>query len=301
MLNIDTNNALATIAPSENRALSNTLLRLEESMEAAARQNLEEVLRTQGTNLQAFTDLEIMAMVETEKLRLVNGMDLATVLMRGKIIKNIEDRALHTVHPNGFANLTALAKSVGIGVSELSDIRTMCDIIFPWIEENIGPVAVTWDALGKTNFRTLVPYLKACITGEEPDTASARANFERILDTTAIEMQVEGETAPRDEDIRARAAHNLIRSAGEESTRGLQETIRDGNPTPALNPVIVVVDGRRYMLSEVDEDQMLVARRKLGRHMADPVTVELPNDARARAREAARIPLLRQINRIFEG
>ena len=137
MPNNDTTNALATFQPSENRGLSNTLLGLEGQLEAAARQNLEQVLSTQGTNLQAFTDLEIMAMVETEKLRLVNGMDLATVLIRGKIIKNIEDRALHTVHPNGFADLTALAKSVGISVSELSDIRTMTQIIFPWIEENL--------------------------------------------------------------------------------------------------------------------------------------------------------------------
>ncbi len=294
MPNVDTNNnAIVTFQPSENRGLSTTLLGLESQLENAARQNLDEVLRTQGTELQAFTDLEIMAMVETEKLRLVNGMDLATVMIRGKIIANIEARALHTVHPNGFADLSALARSVGISVSELSDIRTMTQIIFPWIEENIGPVATVWDALGKTNFRSLVPYLKACITGEPPDTASARNNYERILDTTAIEMQVDGEDPATDAEIRARAAHNLIRTAGEESTRGLQEHIRDGNPTPALNPVIVIVDDRRYMLSEVDEDQLLVARRKLGRHMAEPVTVELPADNRARAREAARIPLLR--------
>ena len=149
-------------------------------MRTRCRQNLEEVLATQGTNHQAFTDLEMMAMVETEKLRLVNGMDLAAVMIRGKIIKNIEDRALYSVHPNGYADLTSLALSVKISVSELSDIRVMTQIIFPWIEENLGPVATIWDGLGKTKFRSLVPYLKACITGELPDTESARVNFNRF-------------------------------------------------------------------------------------------------------------------------
>ena len=55
------------------------------------------------------------------------------------------------------------------------------------------------------------------------------------------------------------------------------------------------------MISEVYDEQMLVLGRKLGRHMAQPVTVELPEDARARQREAARVPILRTINHIFEG
>ena len=98
-----------------------------------------------------------------------------------------------------------------------------------------------------------------------------------------------------EETVRNRAAQNMIHMASEETTRGVQEHLRDGNVTPAMNPVVVVVDGRRYLLSEINEDQLLVAQRKLGRHMAQPVRVELPNDARARQREATRIPLLRQI------
>ena len=62
-------------------------------------------------------------MVATEKLRLVNGMDLAAIMLRGKILKDIEDQALHTVHPNHYDTLTALAEEQGISISELSDIR----------------------------------------------------------------------------------------------------------------------------------------------------------------------------------
>jgi hypothetical protein len=291
--------ALTQFQPSENVGLSRTLMGLEASMEQAARQNLEHVLETQGTNLQAFTDLEIEAMVATEKLRLVNGLDLSAILLRGKILKDIEDRALFSVHPNGFANLTELAQAQGISISELSDIRTLTQIVFPWIEENLQqPIALIWETVGKTKFRTMTPVLAALISGEAPDTDSARRNYERMLDTAAIELGVTGEDAHTDE-VRAHAARALIETAGQETTRGLAEHIRDGEVTPAISPLIVNIEGRRYMISEVNEEQMLVLSRKLGRHMAAPDTLNLPTDGRARQREALRNPVMRAIYRAF--
>jgi hypothetical protein len=276
-------------------------MNLENSLQAAARQNLEHVLETQGTNLQAFTDLEIQAMVVTEQLRLVNGIDLASLLLRGKLIRDIEDRALFTVHPNGFANLTELAQSVGISVSELSDIRTMTQVIFPWIENELQvPVAQIWETVGKTKFRTMTPVLAALISGEEPATGSARDNYNRLVDTAAIELREMGEE-PTPQTARNRAARGLIETAGQETTRGLQEHIRDGNPTPAIEPLIVNLDGRRYLISPVNEDQMLILGRKLGRHMAAPSTLNLPADRGARQREAFRNPVMRAIYQAFEG
>jgi hypothetical protein len=275
-------------------------MNLESSLASAARQNLEHVLVTQGTNLQAFTDLEIQAMVVTEELRLVNGIDLASLLLRGKLIKDIEDRALFTVHPNGFANLTELAQSVGISVSELSDIRTMTQVIFPWIENELQvPVAQIWETVGKTKFRTMTPVLAALISGEEPATGSARENFNRLVDTAAIEMREMGEEVTP-EGARNRAARGLIDAAGHETTRGLIDVIRDGNPTPAIEPTIVVLDGRRFLISPVNEDQMLILGRKLGRHMAAPDVLDLPNDRGARQREAFRNATMRAIFQAFE-
>ncbi len=74
MPDTQTTNAVTVWAPSENVGLSQTLLGLEESMERAARENLAQVLATQGTAEQDFSDLEMQAMVETEKLRLANGI-----------------------------------------------------------------------------------------------------------------------------------------------------------------------------------------------------------------------------------
>lgn len=293
--------AITQYQPSENVGLSRVLWSLEDQLGSAARQNVMNALEADGSVEGAFTDLQVEAMVQTEKLRLVDGMDLAAILLRGKILKDIEDRALFSVHPNQYRDLTHLAQEQNISVSELSDIRSLTWTIFPWIEENLQvPVAQVWGAVGKTKFRMMIPILKALITGTEPSTESARNNYNRIMDTTAIEMRELGEE-PTEETVRTRAARALIETAGQETARGLTEHITDGNPTPALNPVIVVMDGRRYFLSEVNSDQMLVVQRKLGRHMADPITFDLPADARARQREAARIPLLRTINRIFEG
>lgn len=296
-----TNTAITNYQPSENAALSRTLWNLEEQLGNAARQNVMTALNSPGSSAEAFSDLQIEAMVRTEQLRLVNGMDLAAILLRGKILKDIDDRALYSVHPNQYNDLVHLAQDQGISVSELSDIRTMTWIIFPWIEENLQvPIAQIWETVGKAKFRMMCPILKALITGEAPDADSARRNYERILDSMAIELHTQGEEVT-DEAIRDRAARHLIQRAGEETTRELDRTIRDGDVTPALSPILVAVDGHCYMLTEVNEDQLTVAKRKLGRHMADPIAIDLPADARARQREAARVPLLRIINRIFEG
>src|SRR5512142_917797 len=185
------NNTQLTIRVSENAALSNALLNLEGSLEEAARQNLNAVLQQNGTSLDAYTGTEVLAMVATEKLRLINGMDLAAIMLRGKLIQQIETQALHTVHPNHYETLEALAEDQGISLSELSDIRMMTQVVFPYIENTLGvPVAQIWETIGKTKFRTLVPVLRAIITGEEPGRGSARDNYNRIMEDTAATMRV---------------------------------------------------------------------------------------------------------------
>jgi hypothetical protein len=312
MPNDNTTTNLA-LRPSDNTGLSTTLMSMEHALERAARQNLEQVLATQGTSLQAFTDLEMQAMIMTEELRLTNGIDLAAIMLRGKIIKTIEDRSLYSVHPGGYRDLKHLAQEQKISISELSDTKAMYETIFPWIENTLGvPVSDIWDRVGKTNFRTMVPYLRACILGEDPDTESAANNLHRLMDTVAIEARAAGEE-PADPVIRERVARQLIDAAGEDSTRVFQDRIREGDPsvqrtpspqhqpTPAIEPTIIVIDGRRYMIAEVNEEQMTVAARKLGRHMEAPQILNLPTDPRARVREVSRNPVMRAIARAFES
>lgn len=292
------------IRVSENAGLSSTLLNLETSLERAARENLNAALSQAGTNLDAYTGTEQLAMVTTEMLRGVNGMDLAAIFLRGKLLQQIEEQALHTVHPNHYATLEELAEDQGVSLSELSDVRTMYNIVFPYIEETLRiPVAQIWETIGKTKFRTLVPVLKALITGEEPGRGSARDNYNRILNDTAASMQASnGGQVPDDTTVRRQAVDDLLVAGQQMRSRELQEHIRDGNVTPSLEPTIITApDGRKYMVAEVDDDQLLVVRRKLGRHMADPNNVTLPNDHRRAQTEAFRHPIIRTIFRLVEG
>ena len=123
---------------SENVGLSRTLLGLEASMERAARENLNAALSQAGTSLDSYTGTEPLAIIATEKLRLVNGLDLAAIMLRGRLLHEIEDGALFTVHPMHYTTLEQMAQEQGISLSELSDIRGMYDVVFPYIENELG-------------------------------------------------------------------------------------------------------------------------------------------------------------------
>lgn len=293
-----------TIRVSENAALSSTLLNLRTQLETAARENINAVLQTAGTSLDAYTDLEQRAMVLTEALRGVNSVDLATILLRGQLLQEIEAGALHTVHPEHYNTLEDMAQAQGISLSELSDIRMMTQTIFPYIENTLGiPVAQVWETMGKSNFRALVPVLRAIITGEEPGRGSARDNYNRILNDTAASLAaLNGGSPPDDQTVRRQAVEDLMVAGQQMTARELREHVRDGQVTPALEPVIIEgPDGQQYLLSPIDDDQMLVVQRKLGRHMSPPTRVNLPQDRRRRQQEAFRVAVIRQFNDLIDG
>lgn len=295
-------NALS-IRVSENQTLSTQLLSLEETMEAAARQNLESSLAEVGQSLSQYTATEQLAMVQTEKLRLVNGLDLASVAIRGKILKQIEEQGLFSVHPNGYNRIEDLAKEAGISSSMYSDIRAMYEYIFPYFEQVLHiPVAQVWETVGTANFRALVPVLRAIITGEEPGRESARATYNRIMnDVAATLAAANGGRQPSDDEVRRAAVSELIERGQQATTRELQGFLRDGAVTPALQPTLIIApDGRKYMLAEVNDDQLMAISRRLGAHMGEPDRVILPRDPQQRQNEAFRHPTIRSFTRIIE-
>lgn len=302
MTTTETTTNILTVRTSENAALSTALLGLRERMEHAARENINAQLAPMGQSLDDFTGTEQLALIRVEEFRLVNDMDLATIVLRGQILTEIEDQGLHTVHPNHFATVEDMAEELGISPSEVSDIRNMTRIIFPFIEQRMGvPVAQIWDRIGKAKFRVMVPTLKALITGEMPGRGQTLDSVNRLIEEAEATFGDMGQTNVEPEEVRHQAAENLISVAQTAPVREVVNHIRQGNVTPALNPVVVEVDGRKFMFSEVDDDQMLVVTRKLGRHMSEPVRYHLPADPRARQREAAQIGLLRNIVNLLEG
>ena len=276
--------ALITYQPSQNLTLSTALLGLEGQLERAALANVQQADH-------GFTDAERHSAMVCEKLKLVNGLDLAAVLLRGKLIKEIEDNGLYSIHPAHYQRMEDCARDQGISLSEYTNTRDLCFVIFPFIEESMGlQVAAMWEAIGKSNFRELVPVLKAIITGQEPASASTRGAVNNILNDVAATARAAGE-ALDDAQLRRQAVDNLLTNAGQMTNRDLRATLRP-DPTPPINAVVVGRNGRRYVVAEVDEDQITVLRRKVGASM-DMAELALPDNPRARQGETYRDPILR--------
>jgi hypothetical protein len=287
------NNALATYAPTNDVDLSRSLMGMEIALEAAARRSVE--LATDGED---YTQAEIHAMIVVEELKKLNGMDLAAVLMRYKIVKQIESEALWTIHPGHYDSRDAMAREQGISPSELSDIMAMGDIVFPYIENTMDiRVAVIWEQIGKSNFRELVPIIKYIVTGEMPTQPNQSSrSAERMLDDVAATAQAAGQDMD-DGEIRRQAISRLL-EAGQHSNREMRAQIRPER-TASINATYVTLSGRKFLMAEVDDDQETLLNRRMGAYI-DAVTVTLPTDRRQRQLEGSRAPVLGSILRAME-
>ena len=172
--------AIERFQPSQNAALSTSLMGIEAALSTAAQANVQTAIAGTGD----YTEMEIRSMTTIEELKLVNGMDLAAIILRGKLLKQIEDEALYSFHPNQYTTLQDMAREQGISLSELSNVRDLCFVVFPYMEEQLGMnVAVTFENIGKSNMRELVPVIKAIISGEETR-GTVQVAVERIMNDT---------------------------------------------------------------------------------------------------------------------
>ncbi|MGD0004994.1 MAG: hypothetical protein ABSE06_12285 [Anaerolineaceae bacterium] len=286
-------NQLAIITPSQNAQLSTGLLGIENYLRSAAEANVQAA----GDD---FTDAEKHAMVVVEELKLVNGMDLAAILLRGKLLQEIEAGSLWTFHPGGYTTLQELARQQGISIAELSQVRSLCNIIFPYIENTLHmSVPALWEEIGRSNFCDMIGIFRGIITGEPTGSASVTAAINRALDDTAATARAAGQTFTEDE-LHATTISNLLTAGGQMTNAELRNHVRPTR-TPAIEPTIIQVDGHQILIAEVSPDQRTMLNRKLSGYMEEPLFFQLPDDPRARQREAARIAQLRNIMRWVEG
>ncbi len=232
-----------------------------------------------------YTALERRSMIVVEALRLTHGMDLAAILTRGALIKQIEQEGLVSVHPGRFSTLTEMAEDQGISVGELSDTRTLCEVIFPYLESAGISVAGIWASVGKSTFREMAPALSAMITGEQPAHASVRASVEGLLAASAASLIEQGlitnyvpdnreEADARMAQVRHNAIINLVQLASTTPTRQMRATLRPSR-TPPVNGVYLVSenngrltqDGGYVLLKVESQDQFDMLRRLLGTHV----------------------------------
>jgi hypothetical protein len=292
-------NAIVTFQPSQDLTLASSLMGIEGALAAAAHRNVA----TQLGDTADYTQMEMRSMETIEELKLVNGMDLAAILLRGQLLRRIEDEALWTFHPNQYTTLEAMAREQGISVSELSNVRDLCFVIFPYMEQTLGlNVAQTFENIGKSNMRELVPVLKAVITGEIAR-GSVQASVDHFLDEAAVNEVTDAaaHNRPADrtpENLRRHAAENLINRGETMPNVVLRGELRPER-TANIEPTIVRSQGRRIVLATMTDDQYLMFQRKMGSYM-DAVEVNLPDDHAARRTEAARVQIIRDISNLME-
>jgi hypothetical protein len=288
--------AIYNYQPATNTAMATALASLRGTIHNAAQANLDVVLAQDD----GFTATERQSMLLIEELRLVNGLDLAAVLHRAQILREIESTNAIANHPNGYSSMQEMAQDQGISTAELSQTLALANYIFPYVQEHMGiAVAQLWEQIGKSKLRELVPVLVSIITGEESTTATVRASVERILDDTAVTLRAAGQPY-EDEDVRRAAVEELVENGINLTTRQLRQHIRPERTDP-IEGNIVTRNGHRVVVLEIaDDGQMDMLVRKMGGSL-NTQTFALPADARLRQQTALRIPGLREIMRMLEG
>ena len=277
------------IVVAQNRALSSSLMGLRAQFRAAAEIDLADVLSQDGS----YTEMERHAMLTIQELKLVNTMDLAAVYLRGQLIHEIELGALWTIHPEHYPTRNAMAQAQGISPSELSDIMALVDIIFPYLENTLSiSVPVIWEQIGKSNFRDMVPTLRALITGERPESQNVANGIEGLLNDVAATAFASGQTLT-DEQTREQAINNLIQIGGQATNRELRQNVLRPTRTPAFRADVVRIGTRKYILASVTDDQLQSFQRKMGGGV-DLSSIEFPEDRAARLADMRRYPFIRE-------
>ena len=286
--------AIETFVPSSSLSLSNSLLGIESALEAAARANVEAA----GDG---FLDAEKEAMTVIEELRLINSMDLAAVLLRGKLLKRIEETSMWSYHPARYGSLEEMATDQGISVSNLSNIRDLNFVIFPWMTEKGMSIAEKWEQIGISKFRELIPVLKVMITGQESRTTSVQNSVNAILDDTAATLRsANPDREITEEEIRDTAIDDLLTAGELLRSRELRARIRPQRTENISVDSFVARDGSRFIIADLTEDQWIMFDRLLGQHV-DNVNVLCSDGARARQREIMTRPIVRKFTSLVSG
>jgi len=281
----------SNIQVSDSAGLNSALAGLSETLISAATSVVDATI-----DPTQFSGLQRRSMIVIEALRLTSGMDLAAIITRGTLIQQIELEGLVSVHPGQYTTLESMAADQGISTGELSDTRAMCQVIFPYIENDLGmSIAAIWTGVGKSTFREMVPALRSMITGEQPAHGSVRTSVSNLLDQAAISLVIE-ELIPdtteglpdeqltlRAHVIRDRAIRDLLTLGANAPTRTIRQTLRPSR-TPAITGVIMApfdgstLSGEGYILMKINgQDQLDMYRRLMGDHVVT-TTLNANND-----------------------
>jgi len=307
--------AILDYQPAQSIELSTSLVGMRAGIEAAAAANVQAAIQETGGQ---FSELEVQAMVTVESLKQVGGLELTAVLLRAMYLRIIQDNNMIGNHPGGYNSLAELANDNGISIAELSQTMDLVNIIFPYVQEQLGiPVAQLWEQVGKSNLREITPVLKVIISGVASDTGTTQAAVDHVLeDTTAtllasahgarflgMDQLPEAEQTGRREEfnatVRRMAVDNIVEDGIHLPNRQLRQQLRPQH-TPMITGTVINNNGQRMVLASMDNDQWLLFVRQMGTHFEEHGWI-VPEDPRQRQIEAARIAELRTLIALVRG
>lgn len=259
------NQTTLSIRASSNASVANYLSQFEVQSERAAIQNLHTALEALNIQIDCYTQPELRAMIKLEQLKLIGDLSLAEILLRGKIISEIENEALWSIHPNRYASMKEAAKDQGISLSEYSNIRDLYNIIFPYLSEQLGlNLAEVWEEVGKSNFRELCPYLTRAITGIESSSRYVENAYHRLVEDLQASNTASGITM-NEEEIQRNIVERLI-EAGHLPNRQLRRRIRPQRRSSFTVHTVEYFDEgipKKFVVSLVDEQQFTLLESRL--------------------------------------
>ncbi|MGD8405303.1 MAG: hypothetical protein PVJ21_16705 [Anaerolineales bacterium] len=268
----------AIIIPGEgSEALSLARQSFRQQLDAAAQQNVAELAE------QGYTPLEIRAVQKVEQLRLLGGFELVTLLERGALFQEIEREGLAGVYPGDATTLEEICQEIGISKSEYSDTRGLCEVVFPWLEENTEQsLQEWWEQIGKSKFRELLPVLRGLIEGASArnhDTVNEaiQAQLENALEGILAEASVTaGGELPADEaalieqaahdngTVQQRAILNVL-EFGSLPVREMRQQVR---PSRTPNIYATVLRGHTsFAVLRMSPEQLEMFERLMGTHV----------------------------------
>jgi len=283
--------AIAQFAPATDIQLATGLGQIRQQIYDAAQANLTVV----GDG---FTEIEQNAMLHCEALRQTNGLELATVLIRGEIIETIVGNNLTTQHPNQYESLRDMARDQGISHSELSKTQVLCGVVFPYLRDILNVnVTEMWEQIGKSKFTDMLPYLRVLMTGEDSNSTQVNSTIVLLREEFLAARVTAGETEALSElEVNQALVVQLLQEGALLPTRRLRERLRPER-TPAIETVYIRHGDITYVMAQLSVDQVNMFEQRMHAHTS-PQIINLSDNPQVRATEMSAIPLVRRLTEL---
>ncbi len=284
------------ISPATSTPLAQAFMSLENDLRSAAEQALVVAIGEDND----YTVVERQAMVTIETLRLVNGLDLSALILREKIITEIEHGNYVTIHPEGYRSLKDMAAKQGLSAAQLSKTLNLVRVIFPYLREHLDMnIALAFESVGISKFTEMLPYLRQLITGEESSSPQVRNTVSNMLDDTVATAHAAGNEIDEAEQIRL-TIDTLMTDGVLLNARQLRTRLRPERTDPVQVTVINGPQGGRMIISQVSEDQWTMLERKMG-GSAEYMNVNLSDNVQERSEALTSIVEIRTLTQLMEA